>query len=294
MIELDAISQIGLGTSRAASLGRRLNAMQFERLSLLMEGAGQNLIDTSDFYGSGDAERLVGKSIAKRREKFFIVTKAGLPVVHLPGFLSPANQVAKKIKQRLSGKPDFSRNNLMKRLELSLRRLGVDAVDAFLLHEPDNGDLTDDSWKALGQIRERGWARYTGISTNDVQAVRRGLESGEVQVVQTFAAWGRPSTDEIPALCRVAGIPLMLNRVLDPMLDLRESYSTREAKIGKIPGLEGMSCVQFLMAAALVEKRADTVLTGTLKEDHLEHNLRALDYVEPLARHWEEVRTLLS
>jgi len=294
MIELTAISQIGLGTSRAASLGRRLDAGSFGRLVDLMGDAAQNLIDTSDFYGSGDAERLVGKSVARKRDSFFIVTKAGLPVVHLPGIFSPANQIAKKVKQRMGARPDFSGANLMKRLELSLQRLGVDAVDGFLLHEPDAGDLADDCWEALGRIRAKGWARYTGISTNDAEAARRGLASGEVQFVQTFSAWNRSDTDEIPALCTGAGIPLILNRVLDPIHGLKEKYAANASRIGEIPGLGGMSCVQFLIAAALVGKRAGSALTGTLNAGHLAHNLGALAYVEPLSQHREEVDLLLS
>src|SRR5262245_18850041 len=92
-------SRVGLGTSRLASLGSRISFKEAERLLHVSREHGVTLIDTSNAYGSGDSERLVGKIVARNRADYFIVTKAGLPQVSLHAALSPLNQLGKKLLQ---------------------------------------------------------------------------------------------------------------------------------------------------------------------------------------------------
>lgn len=92
MILLNQISRLGIGTSRTASLGNRMKADGFRQL--LDEAAlnGVNLLDTSNFYGTGDAEYMIGRAMKMSDVHFFVITKAGLPGVNFPSWLSPLNQ----------------------------------------------------------------------------------------------------------------------------------------------------------------------------------------------------------
>jgi hypothetical protein len=71
MISVDQLSRVGIGTSRAASLGSRMSSADFTTFLKLATEGGVNLIDTSDFYGSGDAERLIGQTLKKTGYPFF-------------------------------------------------------------------------------------------------------------------------------------------------------------------------------------------------------------------------------
>ena len=96
----NTISPLGIGTSQIASLGRGINHSEAKRLFDTALDYQVTTIDTADTYGSGDSERMIGKAIQAKRSDFYVITKAGFPHVHLPGFLSPLNQIGKKVLQK--------------------------------------------------------------------------------------------------------------------------------------------------------------------------------------------------
>lgn len=281
MISLDQLSRVGIGTSRAASLGSRMAPAAFTAFLKLATERGVNLIDTSDFYGSGDAERLIGRTLKATGYPFFVVTKAGLPRVHTPGWLSPLNQIAKKVKQRTGAKNNYSAAYLLASVQQSNQRLGVATADALLLHEPTWADLaTTDAWEGLAAIRQQGLARYTGVSTDDYRVVEAGIRSGQVQLVQTPVTWR--TDNAITTLCRAHGIPVIANQVLQSYGSLRESFAQHEAAVQGLAGLAGISLAQLLIGGVLAEGKADAVLFGTSNPAHLVHNIDALRYLPSL------------
>ncbi len=255
---------------------------------------GINLIDTADAYGSGDAERLVGQCLRAERSQFFVMTKAGIPYVHTPGWLSPLNQIGKKVKAKAGFKKNFTTNYLVDSLHRSNKRMGIERADAFLLHEPEQEHLTDDSWAGLEKIRFAGLASYTGVYTKDYRVVEDGIRAGQLQVVQTSTAWNHSAADRLMALCRQHGIPVVANNVLQDNKALSGAFSQQANAIHGLAGLEGMSLVQFLIAAVLVQKPISTVLIGTTNQAHLEHNFGAVDYVPALLGQLDLFNQLLA
>ncbi len=295
MISLDQLSRLGIGTSRAGSLGSRLSPDYFSQFLKVASEHKLNVVDTADFYGSGDAERLIRKAVKVTGAPFFIITKAGLPCVHTPGWLSPLNQLAKKVKQRTGSKKNYTAAYLIDSLQKSNRRLGLEAADAFMLHEPTWDDIADaDSWDGLQKIRQMGLARHTGVSTNDYRVAEEGIRSGQVQIVQTSAAWNDNGADAILKLCRTNNIPVVANQVLRPYKTLVNKFQQNAGSIHRLSGLTGLSLAQFLIAAALVDKSIDVALFGTSDIAHLEHNLGALRYTEALPQHLPAINKLLA
>lgn len=295
MITLDQLSRLGIGTSRAGSLGSRLSPDYFGNFLKVASAHHLNVLDTSDFYGSGDAERLIRKGIKASGAPFFVITKAGLPCVHTPGWLSPLNQLAKKVKQKAGSKKKYTAAYLIDSLQKSNRRLGVEAADGFLLHEPVWEDIADaDSWDGLQRIRQQGLARYTGVSSNDYRVVEEGIRSGQVQVVQTSACWNDSGADDIINLCRANSIPVLANQVLRSYKSLQDRFEPKADAIRRLDGLANMSLAQLLIAAVLVDKRVDVALFGTSDLTHLEHNLGALRYTNSLAQHLPIIKNLLT
>lgn len=131
-------------------------------------GAGINFYDTADLYGAGHSEALIGEVFKGRREKVIIATKGGT----LPhrGFHMPQ---------------DFSPAHLRQALEASLRRLGTDYVDLYLLHSPTVEALRDGvAIEALRQLRTAGKIREFGISARTPKDAKRLLELFRLPVVQ--------------------------------------------------------------------------------------------------------------
>ena len=290
---MSCISRLGLGTGRIASIGSSLANTQAAELFRGALDAGINVIDTADAYGSGDSERLIGKSIEGRREECFLVTKAGLPYVSLPGYLSPLNQIGKKILQRTNPAKNFSRAYLLKSLARSLRRLNVSCVDAFLLHQAKVGETTEDTWRALEEIRMKGMSRFTGVSTTDPLLLQEGLVSEQVQVVESSISLVADHADEICNLCDKAKIPLIANEVLkakdkvDGRADVWERMRRQHA-------VSGVSTIHLLIAYAASRPAVGSVLIGTRSPQHLLDNLEGLAYAESMRPLFAEMKEVFS
>ena len=111
--------------------------------------AGINLIDTSNSYKQGEAERVIGKALKEsgRRNEAIIATKAFYPTGKGPN--DRGN----------------SRLHLIRACEDSLRRLQTDYVDLYQLHRPDFEIPIDETLSALNDLVKRGMVRYIGSST---------------------------------------------------------------------------------------------------------------------------------
>jgi aryl-alcohol dehydrogenase-like predicted oxidoreductase len=107
---------------------------------------GINFFDTSDFYGFGHSEEVLGRALRPVRSKVAIATKVG--------FLNAA------------GDQDFSPIHIERSLEASLRRLQTDYVDLYQLHSPPLGLLKSDSGivSALERLKAAGRIRAFGLS----------------------------------------------------------------------------------------------------------------------------------
>jgi aryl-alcohol dehydrogenase-like predicted oxidoreductase len=132
--------------------------------------AGGNLVDTAYGYGGGDAETILGGLIGDvvPREDLVVCTKAGI--------------------SRASGerRVDVSRRGLMAQLEASLRRLGTDHVDLWLVHTWSDDVPLSETLSALEWAAVSGRARYVGVSNYSGWQSARAfslLESARVPLV---------------------------------------------------------------------------------------------------------------
>jgi aryl-alcohol dehydrogenase-like predicted oxidoreductase len=119
---------------------------------------GFSLVDTADAYGGGRMERLVGRAIADRTD-VVIVTKGGTDRTTAPA------------------RKRFDAPFLRESLERSLRRLGRDSVDVYLLHNPTvdalrNGQAVD----TLQTLKAEGKLGHWGVSVGDAEVGRMALQ----------------------------------------------------------------------------------------------------------------------
>jgi aryl-alcohol dehydrogenase-like predicted oxidoreductase len=130
---------------------------------------GINFFDTSDSYGLGRAERLLGEVVSPRRGQVVIGTKAGW--------------VPDGVERWLS---DLSPDHLRAAADRSRRRLRSDYLDLFQLHSvPAAGDETDRALDALEELRTRGTVRRIGASVGlDVEAGRRLVGTGRLDTLE--------------------------------------------------------------------------------------------------------------
>jgi aryl-alcohol dehydrogenase-like predicted oxidoreductase len=108
--------------------------------------AGVNGIDTADVYAKGESERIVGRLIARDRERWVLATKAGIPVG------DEANDRG------------ASRRWLRRAVEASLARLSTDWIDVYYLHRDDATTPLEETLAAMAGLIESGKVHYFGVS----------------------------------------------------------------------------------------------------------------------------------
>ncbi|HWD93734.1 MAG TPA: aldo/keto reductase [Verrucomicrobiae bacterium] len=116
--------------------------------------AGYTLFDNANIYGGGEAEKVMGaalKEIPEMRRRVLVLTKCG---VRHGGHPTPD----------APNRWDFSFEHIVDSCEQSLKRLGVDAIDIFMLHRPDFLADPNEIAKAFEQLRAAGKARYFAVS----------------------------------------------------------------------------------------------------------------------------------
>jgi diketogulonate reductase-like aldo/keto reductase len=163
--------------------GRRPASEEIEALRLGID-LGLTLIDTAEMYGDGAAETLVGKAIAGRRHETFIVTKV------LPSH----------------GK----RKAAIAACEASLRRLGIDRIDLYLLHWPGSVPIAE-TIGAFTTLQEQGKIAAWGVSNFDTEAMAEiHAISPACQTNQVLYNLGRRGIEfDLLPWCRVHAMPIM-------------------------------------------------------------------------------------
>jgi aryl-alcohol dehydrogenase-like predicted oxidoreductase len=147
---------------------------------------GIRAFDTADAYGGGRSETWIGRWLAKRGHRPALTTKVFHSVVGDPGDRG------------------LSRERILRQIDGSLARLGVERVETYLIHEPDPDTLIAETVGALGELIAAGKVGAIGASNVDVAWLE---EAGRpISVVQnSYSLLDRESEDVI-AYCAERGI----------------------------------------------------------------------------------------
>jgi diketogulonate reductase-like aldo/keto reductase len=208
---------------------------------------GMALIDTAEMYGDGAAEELVGEAISGRRNEVFLVSKV---------------------------LPDrATRRGTPAACEGSLRRLGTDHLDLYLLHWPGEVPL-EETLEAFLSLVKAGKIRYWGLSNFDVSGIDElvALPGGSTvttdQVLYNLMRRGI-EWDLLPG-CLEQGIPIM---AYSPM---EQGRLLADATIGKIAARHAATPAQVALAWVI---RMDGVIAipKASTPAHLRTNHGALD-----------------
>jgi diketogulonate reductase-like aldo/keto reductase len=201
----DAVPVIGQGTWHMGE-SRKTFADEAKSLRHGLD-LGMRLIDTAEMYADGGAERVVAEAVRGRRDDAFIVSK-----------VLPSNA---------------SREGTIKACEASLKRLGIDHIDLYLLHWRGRYRLSEtvegfEALKASGKIAAWGVSNF---DTDDMQELGGVPDGGNVAANQLLYNLARRGIEhDLLAQSRAAGIPVMAYSPLDEGRLLRHPDLVRIAK----------------------------------------------------------------
>ena len=241
----EAVPVLGQGTwgmgEDAARRQDEISALQFGLDS------GMTLIDTAEMYGDGAAEEVLGEAIRDRRDDAFLVSK-----------VLPHNA---------------SRRGTIEACEHSLRRLGTDRIDLYLLHWRGGVPLAQ-TLEAFGQLQRAGKIRRWGVSNFDVDDMDElaGLEGGPAvatdQVLYNLTRRG-VEYDLLP-WCAERAIPIMAYSPLE------QNRLLGKPELQRIAYQYGATPAQVALAWVV---RGDGVIAipKAATPGHVEQNLHAVE-----------------
>ena len=150
---------------------------------------GVTMLDTSDMYGSGQNEQLVGRAIAGRRDEVVLATKFGIR--------------REGDERRIDGTPEYVKTAC----EASLKRLGIDHVDLYYQHRVDPSTPIEETVGAMAELVSEGKVRYLGLSEAKPETIRRAHAVHPIDALQTeYSLWTRDPEQEILPTLRELGI----------------------------------------------------------------------------------------
>jgi diketogulonate reductase-like aldo/keto reductase len=226
--------------------GGRAEAIEALRLGVDL---GMTVIDTAEMYGEGKVEEIVGEAIAGRRDQVFLVSKC-----------YPQNA---------------SRKRMVEACARSLRRLGTDRIDLYLLHWPGSVPI-EETLDTFMRLKDEGKILDYGISNFDARGIQRvwsaqgggGIVTDQVlyNLSERGIEW-----DLLP-WCRKRGLPLMA------YTPLGQGALLRDPALARVGRRHGATPAQVALAW-LLSRDGVLAIPKAGRVAHVRENRKAADIV---------------
>jgi len=268
------ISEIGFGAMELRGPriwdGRPISPSDAERILNTVLDLGINYIDTSPDYGL--SEEYIGRFLSTRRGEYILATKCGCYLVD-KGAFDETRHI-------------WTRDNLLRNIDESLRKLRTDYVDLWQLHNPTVKDVVNnDLLSVLEGVKASGKVRFIGVSAtwpdlldfinmnvfDTIQTTYSALDRGHENLISLAAEKG------VGTIVRCALVKGVLTDLKSRSLveNIRQTVGKKDlwqkAQLGDI--LRDMPPMEFLLRFALSHPDIDTIMVGTLNPNHMKENL---------------------
>jgi len=246
---------------------------------------GVTLLDTADIYGPETNEQLLGRALVGRRDEVQLATKFGARSLEDPD-------------RAPDGRPEY----VLRAVDRSLLRLGMDHIDLYYQHRVDPQVPIEETVGAMAQLVSSGKVRFLGLSEASAETIRRAHAVHPLSAVQSeYSLWTRDMEVEVIPTLRDLGIgfvaysPLgrgfLTGRFTSPD-DLTEddwrrsnprfqgeNFTRNRELVNRVRAIaeeKGVTAAQLALAWVLSRGEDVVPIPGTTKPHRVEENLAAL------------------
>jgi aryl-alcohol dehydrogenase-like predicted oxidoreductase len=185
-----SVSAIGLGCMSMSNVYGKCDDAESTAVVHRALDLGVNFLDSSDLYGWGQNEELLGRALRGKRDQVVLATKFG-------NMRKPDGTAA------VNGRPQY----VPQACDASLKRLGVETIDLYFQHRVDPSVPIEDTVGAMSRLVEQGKVRYLGLSEASPATVRRANAVHPITALQSeFSLLYRVEAEETLPVLRELGI----------------------------------------------------------------------------------------
>lgn len=305
------VTRLGLGTAPLGGLYEAVDEEAAQAVVMHALEVGARFIDTAPLYGFGVAEERLGRALAGTpRDAFMLATKVGrMLVAGAPVDEALVHDGQPYFKDTPAVNPvfDFSADAVMRSIEQSLERLGVDRLDVVHIHDPDDHweEAIGSAYPVLDRLRSEGVIGAVGAGMTQAAMLARFAREGDFDcflLAGRYSLLDQTGLPELLPLCAQRGISVIVGGVYnsgilaDPAPGARFDYVTapeelvaRARRMADVCARHGVplkaAAVQFPFGHPAVA----CVLSGSRSVAELDENVRMLELPIPDAV-WDELR----
>jgi aryl-alcohol dehydrogenase-like predicted oxidoreductase len=279
-----SVPALGLGCmSMSGTYGKHDDAQSIGVVQRALD-LGVNMLDSSDMYGFGHNEELLGRAIKGRRDQVVLTTKFGQ--VRTP-----------EGKATVNGRPEY----VIQACDASLKRLGVDVIDLYYQHRVDPSVPIEETVGGMKRLIEQGKVRYLGLCEAAPATIRRAHAVHPISALQSeYSLLYRVEAEATLPTLRELGISFVaysplgrswLSGRVQALADIpsddrrRDHPRFQEANFAKnlelvsrlepIAKAKGCTLAQLALAWLLAQGPDIVPIPGTKRRERLEENVQA-------------------
>jgi aryl-alcohol dehydrogenase-like predicted oxidoreductase len=227
---------------------------------------GVDFIDTADSYGPEVSERLIGEALAPYKKGLVVATKAGLTRQGPDQWLPVA-------------RPEY----LQQEVEMSLRRLKLEALPLWQLHRIDPKVPVEESLEPIKKLQKQGKIRHVGLSEVKVPEIEQVRKFMPIVSVQNRYNIGDREHEDVLQYCEKHNLAFI------PWFPVAAGKLTRPGgALDKAAKKHGATLSQLSIAWLLNHSPVMLPIPGTSSVAHLEENLKAAE-ISLSSSEWAEV-----
>lgn len=306
----ERLTALSLGCAQLGNLYRAIPDEQAQATVDAAWDAGIRYFDTAPHYGLGLSERRLGAALASRpRQEYVLSTKVGRLLEPLSGPVRGTDTEGFAVPAAFRRVWDFSRDGVLRSVEESLGRLGLDRVDIVYLHDPDDHyrEALNHAYPALEELRSQGLVAAIGAGMNQSAMLAdfaRDTDMDLLMLAGRYTLLEQPALDDLLPVCEGRGIGIVAAGVFNsgltarpaPAGDARYNYAQappelvrRASRIAAVCEQQASSLPAAALAFPLGHPAIVSICVGAHAPEQVKRNA-GLHRTPPPARLWARLK----
>lgn len=302
-----AVTRLGLGCAAIGGLYGDISDDQATQVVKKALDLGLNLFDTAPLYGLGKSERRLGDALkGTKRDDYVLASKVGRLLEPNDG---QTNNSIFENEPPLKIKFDYSYDGVMRSLDASLERMGVDRIDIVHIHDPDNHwqEAIEGAYPALEKLRSEGTISAVSAGMNQWEMLSDFAREGDFDcflLAGRYSLLDQSALHELLPLCVEKNIGIMAGGTYNSGILAKgarpgATYNYSEAPtdiVQKASAIEAIATrhnVNIKAAASqfvFAHPAITCIIPGTRQPERVEENFNLLTHTIP-TDFWTELRT---